>query len=456
MIDAARTVEWTPAHYGKRMEDWLNNMGDWCISRKRYWGLPLPFYECAEGHLTVVGSKDELVERATQGIEGLEELHRPWIDPVRIRCSECEAEAERVPEVGDCWLDAGIIPFSTLGYQRDAYLEGGFAAGAGEGLTQADLPDNAYWERWFPADWVSEMREQIRLWFYSQLFMSVALTGKAPYRAVLGYEKLNDETGRPMHKSWGNAIWFDDAIEKIGADVMRWMFAAQAPGQNMSFGYGPADAVRRRLHPLWNSYRFLSLNAAPEGFRPDPGRARARAALRAPARPLAARARAGARARRARGARPLRRRPSTCAPASASSTTSRTGTCAARAPASGRATGWRSRCCTTRSSASRAWSRPRCRSSPRSCGRASSSSRSATPRPTRCTSPASPRSTPSCSTSRCSSRWRTRAPSSSSATRPAPRRASACASRSPRRSSRAPTPPRWPASRASPTRSRAS
>ncbi|MEO9176812.1 MAG: DUF5915 domain-containing protein, partial [Gaiellales bacterium] len=175
---------------------------------------------------------------------------------------------ERVLEVGDCWLDAGIIPFSTLGYERDSFLEAGFAAGAGEGLTKADLPDHASWERWFPADWVSEMREQIRLWFYSQLFMSVALTGRAPYRAVLGYEKLNDETGRPMHKSWGNAIWFDDAIEKIGADVMRWMFAAQPPGQNMSFGYGPADAVRRQLHPLWNSYRFLSLNAGPEGFRP--------------------------------------------------------------------------------------------------------------------------------------------------------------------------------------------
>jgi isoleucyl-tRNA synthetase len=269
MIDAARTVEWTPVHYGKRMEDWLNNMGDWCISRKRYWGLPLPFFLCEDGHLTVVGSKEELLERATQGLEGLEELHRPWIDPVRIRCQQCEGEAERVAEVGDCWLDAGIIPFSTLGHGREESLAGGFAEGAGEGLTVADLPDQAYWERWFPADWVSEMREQIRLWFYSQLFMSVALTGKAPYRAVLGYEKLNDETGRPMHKSWGNAIWFDDAIEVMGADVMRWLFAAQPPGQNMSFGYGPAETVRRRLHPLWNSYRFLSLNAGPESFRPD-------------------------------------------------------------------------------------------------------------------------------------------------------------------------------------------
>ena len=100
------------------------------------------------------------------------------------------------------------------------------------GLTKADLPDHAYWEKWFPADWISEMREQIRLWFYSQLFMSVALSGSAPYRRVLGYEKLHDEHGRAMHKSWGNAIWFDDAIEKIGADVMPLdVRAARTPGR---------------------------------------------------------------------------------------------------------------------------------------------------------------------------------------------------------------------------------
>ena len=112
------------------------------------------------------------------------------------------------------------------------------------------------------------MREQIRLWFYSQLFMSVALVGRAPYRRVLGYEKLHDENGRPMHKSWGNAIWFDDAIDRIGADVSRWMFAGQDTSQNMNFGYGPANEVARRLLTLWNTYRFLVLNANPEGFRP--------------------------------------------------------------------------------------------------------------------------------------------------------------------------------------------
>ena len=282
MIDAARTVEWTPPQYGKRMEDWLRNMGDWCISRKRYWGLPLPFYFCGDGHMTVVGSKAELLERAASGTEGLEELHRPWIDDVVIACGECGKESRRLTEVGDCWLDAGIVPFSTLGWHNDTFVEGGYAEGAGEGVTVADLPDHANWERWYPADWVSEMREQIRLWFYSMLFMGVVLDGTSPYRRVLTYEKVNDETGRPMHKSWGNAIWFEDAIEEMGADVMRWMYAGQVPAQNLNFGYGPAKDVKRRLLTLWHTYaffvtyanindfspRFEALEAGPEAARP--------------------------------------------------------------------------------------------------------------------------------------------------------------------------------------------
>ncbi len=171
-------------------------------------------------------------------------------------------------EVGDAWLDAGIVPFSTLGYLRDAVEPGGYARGAGEGLTLADLPDHAHWERWFPADWVSEMREQIRLWFYSQLFMSVVLVDRAPYRRVLGYEKLLDEAGRPMHKSWGNAIWFDDAIERMGADVMRFLYAGQSPSQNLKFGYGPANEVKRELLTLWNSLGFFVRYAAIDGYEP--------------------------------------------------------------------------------------------------------------------------------------------------------------------------------------------
>jgi isoleucyl-tRNA synthetase len=270
MLDANATVEWTPEYMGKRMDDWLRNMGDWNISRRRYYGLPLPFYPCACGHLNVIGSRRELEERAVSGLDQLEELRRPWIDRVPVRCEECGEPVERIKEVGDVWLDAGIVPFSTLGWHNDEAVPGGYGTGAAKGLTTADLPDNAYWEKWFPADWVSEMREQIRLWFYSQLFMSVVLTGGAPFRRVLGYEKMLDETGREMHGSWGNTIEASDAFERMGADVMRWQFAAQPPDRNLLFGFGPAGEVKRKLLTFWNSVKFFVDYAnVSSGFRPS-------------------------------------------------------------------------------------------------------------------------------------------------------------------------------------------
>jgi isoleucyl-tRNA synthetase len=257
MLDANATVEWTPEYMGKRMDDWLHNMGDWNISRRRYYGLPLPFYPCACGHLNVIGSRRELEERAVEGLEQLEELRRPWIDRVPVRCEQCGEPVQRIDEVGDVWLDAGIVPFSTLGWQNDTWVPGGNGTGAARGLTTADLPDHAYWEKWFPADWVSEMREQIRLWFYSQLFMSVVLTGTAPFRKVLGYEKMLDETGREMHGSWGNTITVEDAFARMGADVMRWQYCAQPPDRNLLFGFGPAQEIKRKLLTLWNSVSFF-------------------------------------------------------------------------------------------------------------------------------------------------------------------------------------------------------
>jgi isoleucyl-tRNA synthetase len=250
------------------MDDWLRNMGDWNISRKRYFGLPLPFYPCACGHLNVIGSRAELEERATRGLEQLQELHRPWIDEVPIRCESCGEEVRRIPEVGDAWLDAGIVPLSTLGWQNPEWIEHGYATGAAKGLTGADLPDHAYWEQWFPADWISESREQIRLWFYSISFMSMTLVGRLPYRSVLAYERVRDEHGREMHKSTGNAIEANEAFERMGADIVRWMFCAQPPAQNINFGYGPADEVKRRLLTLWNSVAFLVNYANAADWRP--------------------------------------------------------------------------------------------------------------------------------------------------------------------------------------------
>jgi isoleucyl-tRNA synthetase len=257
LLEANAAVAWTPEYMGKRMDDWLRNMGDWNISRRRFYGLPLPIYRCSCGHVNLIGSKAELAERAVRGMDQLEELHRPWVDGVVISCEGCGGEVERIPEVGDVWLDAGIVPFSTLGWQNPEWILGGHATGAAKGLSTADLPDHSYWEEWFPADWVSEMREQIRLWFYSQLFMSVVLVGRAPFKSVLGYEKMLDEKGREMHGSWGTMIEAEEAFERIGADVMRWQFCAQPPDRNLLFGYGPAHEAKRKLLTLWHSVKFL-------------------------------------------------------------------------------------------------------------------------------------------------------------------------------------------------------
>ena len=248
--------------------------------RKRYFGLPLPSTPApVRETVNVIGIPSELRKRATGGLEQLRELHRPWIDEVVISCERCGArDLRRIPEVGDAWLDAGIVPFSTLGWQSAEYVPHGYSTGAARPLSGADLPDDAYWEKWFPADWISEMREQIRLWFYSQSFMSVTLVGRSPYERVLTYEKVLDETGREMHKSWGNAIEVNDALERMGADVMRWMYCVQPPNQPLKFGFGLANDIKRRLITLWNSVSFLVTYADIEGFRPgyddlaDPGR----------------------------------------------------------------------------------------------------------------------------------------------------------------------------------------
>jgi len=245
---AAKKVTWFPAFYEKRMQDWLDNMGNWCISRKRYWGLPLPFFDCKEcGELTVIGSKEELFKVAVEGTDNLPELHRPWIDDVKIKCPKCNALVQKVTEVGDCWLDAGIVPFSTMKY----------------------LEDPEYWEKWFPIETVCEMREQIRLWFYAQLFMSVALTDKPPYKQVVVHEKVNDKDGRAMHKSWGNAIWFSEAVNKIGADVIRWTFAKAPLHQTVNFGYYIEDEVKPFFLTLWNLYSFFATFANLDNFDPN-------------------------------------------------------------------------------------------------------------------------------------------------------------------------------------------
>jgi isoleucyl-tRNA synthetase len=236
MIDAARTVKWKPEHVGKRMENWLENMGDWCISRKRYWGLPLPFFVCGCGKTEVIGSREELRARAIDPakVDALPELHRPWIDEISIRCSACNEVVPRVVEVGDCWLDAGIVPYST----------------------QGAFTNPEEWKRQFPVEWVCEMQEQVRLWFYSMLFMGVTISDCSPYEQVLAYERVISEEGTKFSKT-GYMIHFDEAVEKMGADVMRYLFCGQPVTSELRFGYGTAEIAWRKLASLWNIYAFF-------------------------------------------------------------------------------------------------------------------------------------------------------------------------------------------------------
>lgn len=244
-------TNWYPSFGKERELDWLRNMDDWMISKKRYWGLALPIWECtACGHFEVIGSKEELKERAIAGWEFFEghSPHRPFVDAVEIECSKCKQHMQRVPDVGNPWLDAGIVAMSTQCYHTD----------------------REFWKTWFPADLISEsFPGQFRNWFYSLLAMSTILERKAPFRDVFTYATLVAEDGRPMHKSWGNMVEFDEAADKMGVDVMRWLYCDHKPEKDLAFGYHRADEVRRQfLIPLWNVYSFFVTYANMDGWSP--------------------------------------------------------------------------------------------------------------------------------------------------------------------------------------------
>ena len=248
----ARKIRWMPEFGLQRELDWLRNMDDWMISKKRYWGLALPIYKCDQcGYFEVIGSETELKERALEGWDSFEghSPHRPWIDDVKIACTECGSRVSRILDVGNPWLDAGIVPFSTLGYRQD----------------------RDHWQEWFPADLISEsFPGQFRNWFYSLLTMSTVLEDSEPARTIHSYALMRDDKGEEMHKSKGNAIWFEDAAERMGVDSMRWLFARHNPAANLSFGFEIADEVRRRfLIPLWNVYSFFVTYANIDGYDPE-------------------------------------------------------------------------------------------------------------------------------------------------------------------------------------------
>jgi isoleucyl-tRNA synthetase len=251
IMDSANDVRWVPEFGLKRELDWLQNMDDWMISKKRYWGLALPIWRCSCGWFTVIGDKEELKSKAISGWEEFEghSPHRPYIDAVKIRCEKCNGVASRVPEVGNPWLDAGIVGYSTLRYRSD----------------------RAYWEKWFPANFITEsFPGQFRNWFYAMLAESTILERRTPYKVCLGHGSVLAEDGREMHKSWGNAIWFDDAAETMGADIMRWIYSGTKPENDVLFGYTKANEVKRMYFmTLLNVYNFFTIYANLDKWTPE-------------------------------------------------------------------------------------------------------------------------------------------------------------------------------------------
>ena len=253
IMQVVDNIRWIPGFGYERELDWLINMRDWMISKKRYYGLALPIYDCkACGAFDVIGGREELRERAIEGWDAFDghTPHRPHVDQVKIACHACGEPVTRITDVGNPWLDAGIVPFSTLHYRED----------------------NAYWSKWFPADFITEsFPGQFRNWFYAMLAMSTVLRREEPFKTIFGYATLFGEDGRPMHKSWGNAIEFDEAAERMGVDVMRWMYASARPEDNILFGWHAADEARRGLLVMWNVYAFFVTYARLAGWTPASG-----------------------------------------------------------------------------------------------------------------------------------------------------------------------------------------
>jgi isoleucyl-tRNA synthetase len=263
--EVVKKITWLPESInGQARElDWLTNMGDWMISKKRFWGLALPIWvDEVTGDFEVIGSRDELKARAVEGWDRFEghSPHRPWVDLVKIRNPKTGNLMSRIPDVGNPWLDAGIVPFSTMGYNKD----------------------REYWQKWFPAEFITEsFPGQFRNWFYALLAMGTMMENRPPFRVVLGHGQVRDQTGDEMHKAKGNSIPFEGAANDgykirnkkgeweehppMSADLIRWLFSRHNPAQNINFGPAPADELRAKFTlKLWNSYAFFANNAQAE------------------------------------------------------------------------------------------------------------------------------------------------------------------------------------------------
>ena len=251
MIRNNNTINWIPESIGKgRFGDWLNNLQDWGISRNRYWGTPLNVWECEGcGHMEAIGSRQELAERSGNPDAAKVELHRPYIDEVTFTCPDCGKTMRRVPEVIDCWFDSGAMPFAQHHYPFE---------------------NKDKFEEQFPAQFISEAVDQTRGWFYSLLAESTLLFNKAPYENVIVLGHVQDENGQKMSKSKGNAVDPFDALERHGADAIRWYFYSNsAPWlPNRFHDDAVTEGQRKFMGTLWNTYAFFVLYADIDGFDP--------------------------------------------------------------------------------------------------------------------------------------------------------------------------------------------
>ncbi len=237
MLEENKKVRWLPDYGKKRFENWARQATDWCISRQRYWGIPLPIWICKRcGNLEVIGSKKELEEKSVN-IKEIQDLHKHFVDKVKIKCKKCGELMERVPDVLDVWFDSGIAPWASLGYP---------------------FRNKEMFEKLWPVDLVCESQDQIRGWFYSLMFCGVGIFNRSPYKTVCMMGWVVDEKGEKMSKSLGNVVWAEDALNKYGADLLRFYYCfAKPPWEIQPFSFKALEDTKKYFNTLWNCFQFF-------------------------------------------------------------------------------------------------------------------------------------------------------------------------------------------------------